>query len=100
MSLPVIPLPSSSVEVNGSPVTFRSLSRSEALKLQDYRGREDEAELLILQWATGATPEEAKAFQDGTPSPEVGKLTDAILVFSGLAEGDGDDPKADTSARS
>ncbi len=96
MALPVIPLPSDTVEVNGTEVRFRSLSRSEALKLQDYRGREDEAELLILQWATGATEEEAKAFQEGTANAEVGKLTDAILIFSGLADED-TDPKAGTS---
>jgi hypothetical protein len=84
--------------VNGTEVRFRSLSRAEALQLQDYRGREDEAELLILQWATGATPEEAHEFQSGTANAEVGKLTDAILIFSGLAEGT--DPKADTNGPS
>lgn len=99
MGLPIIPLPSSSVEVNGATVTFRSLSRAEALSLQDYRGREDEAEVLILQWATGATPEEAQAFRDGTMTAEAGKLIDAILVFSGLAEGD-TDPKAATNGHS
>ena len=104
MALPIIPLPSSTVEVNGSPVTFRSLSRSEALQLQGFRGREDEAEALILQWATGATPEEAQAFREGTMTAEAGKLVDAILIFSGLAEADEDgepiDPKAGTNGRS
>jgi hypothetical protein len=31
---------------------------------------------------------------------EAGKLIDAILVFSGLAEGDETDPKAGTNGRS
>jgi hypothetical protein len=84
------------VEVNGEPVAFRSLSRAEAMQLQDLRGREDEAEVLILSWATGCTPEEASAFRDSTPAKEAGKLTDAILIFSGLASDDGD-PKGDTS---
>jgi len=100
MALPIIPLPSSSVEVNGTAVTFRSLSRAEALSLQDYRGREDEAEALILQWATGCTADEAQAFRDSTMTEEAGKLIDAILIFSGLAEGDGPDPKAATNGHS
>jgi hypothetical protein len=105
VALPVIPLPSSVVEVNGAPVPFRSLSRSEALALQDFRGREDEAEVYILVAATGCTEEEAQAFREGTMTMEAGKLIDAILVLSGLAEGtdpagDPIDPKAATNGRS
>lgn len=99
MALPIIPLPSSTVEVNGTEVHFRSLSRSEAMKLRDMRGREDEAEVMVIAWATDCTEDEAKAFLDGTQTVEAGKLTDAILIFSGLAEGD-DDPKDDMNGLS
>lgn len=95
MSLPTIPLPSSTVEVNGKPVSFRSLSRSEGLKLRQYAGREDEAEVFIVACATDFPEDAVRAFLGSTTFTEAQKLTDAILTFSGLA-GD-DDPKADTS---
>ncbi len=97
MALPVIPLPSSSVEVNGTEVRFRSLSRSEALELKELRGDLAAAEVLIISKATGSTEEEAQTFREGTPTMEAGKLIDAILVFSGLAEEEDTDPKADTN---
>jgi hypothetical protein len=100
VALPIIPLPASVVDVNGTPVAFRSLSRSEALALQDFRGREGEAEVYILVKATGCTEEEAQAWRESTLTMEAGKLIDAILVFSGLAEGDETDPKAGTNGRS
>jgi hypothetical protein len=100
VALPIIPLPASVVDVNGTPVPFRSLSRSEALALQDYRGREGEAEVYILVKATGCTEDEAQAWRDATMTMEAGKLIDAILVFSGLAEDEDVDPKAATNGRS
>lgn len=108
MPLPVKPLPESSVEVNGERVDFRSLSRAEAMKLQDYRGREDEAEIMVVSWATSISADEVAAFRESTPAKVFGVLTDAILVFSGLASQaeideaeakgkDVPDPKPDTS---
>ena len=98
MPLPIIPLPSSTVEVNGSPVTFRSLSRSEALKLRGMQGREDEAEVMIVAWACDTSEDDARLFLSSTTVEEAGKLSDAILIFSGLADADEEgepiDPKA------
>ncbi|MEN2251242.1 hypothetical protein, partial [Enterococcus faecium] len=62
MSLPVSPLATGSVDINGTPVPLRSLSRAEAIKLQTFRGRADEAEPFILSCATGVTVEEATAW--------------------------------------
>jgi hypothetical protein len=105
MSLPVIPLPSSSVEVNGTPVSFRSLSRSEAIVLQGMRGDLDEQDAFVIMCGTDSTREDVDAFRSATAPMEAGRLTDAILVLSGLAEGEdaaGDpvDPKAATNGRS
>ena len=100
MALPIRPLPTSSVEVNGAEVSFRSLSRAEALALQDYKGREDEAEVFILVKATGCSEDEAQAFRSESLTRDAGLLIDAILELSGLT-GDGSaDPKPDTSAPS
>ena len=103
MPLPSRPLPTDEVEVNGEFVRFRSLSRAEALKLQDYRGREDEAEAFILAAALGdVSVDEAMAWRETTTTLESSKLIDAILVFSGLASeaGTPEDPKPATSEHS
>lgn len=85
MSLPVVPLPRGSVEIAGELVTFRSLSRSEALHMQTFRGREDEAEIHLLVCGTGVTSDEAKAWRDSVDTETAGILIDAIINVSGLA---------------
>jgi len=102
MTLPVRPLPASSVEVNGTPVSFRSLSRAEALKLtQDFKDDVDAAEVFVLVCATGVTDEEARTWRAETTTDEAGKLIDGILIFSGLAtEAEAPDPKPSTNGAS
>jgi hypothetical protein len=84
MTLPIISLATDSLELNGTAVEYRSMSRAEALKLQDYKGRPDEAENYILMCGTGCTEDEAKAFRDGSDTATAGLLIDGILVLSGL----------------
>ncbi len=45
------------MEIGGIPVAYHSLSRAQALQLNGYRGREDEAEVFIL--VAGASVTEA-----------------------------------------
>lgn len=86
MALPVKPLPESSALVNGTSVTFRSLSRTEALHVQTFANNEDGAEVFVLAKACSVSDQEAQAFLDSTPTLEAGKLLEAILVFSDLAK--------------
>ncbi len=91
MPLPINPLPTSSVEVGGTAVAIRSLSRSEALRMNAFLGREDEAEVFLLVCGTGCTDDEAKAFRDGNDTDTAGLLIDAIIVLSGLSRKRGPD---------
>jgi hypothetical protein len=103
MPLPISPLATGSVEIGGQTVGYRSLSRAEALKLNDYQGRADDAELFLLVTSTGCTEDEARAFREGNDLKTAGLLIDGILILSGLAirDDDGDVlPKARTSSKS
>lgn len=100
MSLPIRPLPTDSIEVNGEPVEYRSLSRSEAMRVTtDFAGNADGAEVFIIARGTGVSEADAIAWRDVTDMTEAGQLVDAILYLTGLAKrptdgGRAADPKA------
>ena len=79
-----------SASIGDTEVTYRSLSRAEALHLQSFQGRPDEAEVYILAKGTGCTDDEAQAFREGVDLETAGLLIDGILELSGLTNG----PKA------
>lgn len=97
-ALPAIPLPRRTVTVGGVDVEFRSLSRSEALKVTtDFEDRADAAEIFILSRGVGITEEAAAKWRDETDPEEAGKVIDGIVILSGLADApkEGEpDPKA------
>ncbi len=95
MPLPIPALPSGSIDLGGGAVVeYRSLSRAQAMKLQGYKGREDQAEDWIVACGLGITVKEAHAWRDAVPFDVGGRLVDAIIEISGLEKpGDGDDPK-------
>lgn len=84
MDLPKIALPTSEVLVGDTLVPIKSLTRSQALKVHTFEGREDEAEDFILACGTGLTMAEAHAWRDSVDLHTAGLLTDAIIVLSGL----------------
>lgn len=86
MPLPIKPLPTDELEINGQRVEYRSLSRAQALKVHEFVGREDEAEVYLLMCGTGCTEEEARAFREGNDAETAGLLIDAIIVISGLTK--------------
>lgn len=94
MALPKIALPSSSIELGGERVEFHSLSRSQALKLNGYQGREDEAEDFMLASALDVSLEEAHEWRDSTDLETVGQLIDAVIELSGLTG-----PKAEAAPK-
>ena len=99
MPLPIVPLTQGSVVIGGETVEYRALSRAEAMTLNGYRGREDEAEVFILMAGTGCSQDEAKAFREGNDVETAGALIDGILILSKLASDD-TDPKAKSRGRS
>lgn len=92
MPLPSIALFRQTINVGGTDVSVRALSRAEAMQLSDYKDRLGEAEVFILMCGTGCTEEEAKEFRQNNSVETAGLLVDGILALSGIA-GD-DDPKA------
>lgn len=84
MPLPINPLPTDSVEIAGQRVEIRSLSRAQALRLREFVGREDEAEVFLLVCGTGCTEDEARAFREGNDATTAGVLVDAIIAVSGM----------------
>lgn len=86
--LPIKPLARDTVLIDGQAVEYHSMSRAQALKLNDFKGREDEAEIFILVSGTGCSEDEARAFREGNDTETAGLLIDGILVLSGLAKKD------------
>jgi hypothetical protein len=88
--LPKISLPTKEVHLSdGSSVTVRGLSRSEAL---DYVGKdfdERDIEIKLLSKVCEVTEEEAEKWIGETPSADVGTIVEGILELSGLTEQSG-----------
>lgn len=89
MALPVVPIPTATIELAGTPVTYRSLSRAEALRMAtDYRADPEGAQVFLLARGAGVTEDEARAWLDSTDPATAGKLVDAIIILTGLATPD------------
>jgi len=85
MPLPQVALPEGELtEGPLSGVKYHSLSRSQAMKVHTFAGREDEAEDFIVACGTDQTVEEAHAWRDSVSLEVAGQLVDAIIVISGL----------------
>jgi len=81
-TLPLSPLPTSTVKVGGKDVPIRSLTRTEAGKMADAA----DAEVHVLSCGADVTPEEAAAWLDAVDFPTATGLLTAILTLSGLTE--------------
>ena len=84
--LPHIPLPTDEVELAGTTIKITSLSRSQVLKLNNFANNPDEAETFILACGTGITEEEAAEWRNSVDPLTAGKLIDAIILLTGLAD--------------
>ena len=102
-NLPQVPLPSGTfTEGPLAGVEYHSLSRSQALKLQSFKGKEDAAEDYIVACGTNPlnpTESEQKAamasahvWRSSVALGVAGELVDAIIMLSGLSGDSG--PKA------
>jgi hypothetical protein len=72
------------LEIGGETVEYHAMPRAQALKLNGLKGREDEAEVLILTSGTGCTEDEAQAFREANDTETAGLLIDSIIRLSGL----------------
>jgi hypothetical protein len=86
MPLPVKPLPTGSVTIEGTVVAIRALSRSEVVQLRKYEGNEDDAEPFVVACATGETEEEARRWLGSVSVETGGALLNEVLALTGLVD--------------
>ena len=87
-ALPIKPLPTGSVTIEGTDVPIRALSFTETKAMVSLNDDTDAADVLVLTAGTGATDDEARAWLAGTDAATVNDLLLAILRLSGLASSD------------
>lgn len=90
MGLPKIALPKDEVDLDGTKVPVRGLSRAEVLEMGTYGEDISKAETIALMYGCGVTEEEAQQWREDTPADAVGLVLDRIVELSGLA------PKAES----
>lgn len=98
--LPQIPLHSQMVDVGGTKVEVRSLSRAEQLNLAKMSDDIEAAEVALIAWSTGFAEDEVKTWREDTPGGVVGFLVDEIVRISGMVEGAGKSGGTSVSSRS
>lgn len=84
MPLPLIPLPTTTIDVGGQKVTIRSLSRGERLAIA---GLEDDARVLeayVVGLSVGVDPAEAREWLAGVLPDIADKLVLDVMEWSGL----------------
>jgi hypothetical protein len=87
MALPVPGLASGTVEIDGTAVPIRSLSRDEVVALSALRDDTAAAEVLILSRACSITEDEAREWRTKVDAETAGLLLSEIAALSGLARG-------------
>ena len=84
MPLPLIPLPTTTIEVGGQKVTIRSLSRGERLALADLDLDARGLEAYIVGRCTETPDEEAAAWLAAVAPDVADKLIADTMEWSGL----------------
>jgi hypothetical protein len=87
VTLPDVPLPRDTVQVDGVPVAVRGLSRSEVARLSSFAGDFDGAENWVLACGAEVSEDEAKAWRAAVPPDAAGLVIDRICELSGITEG-------------
>lgn len=90
MSLPKIPPPRSTVEVNGELVEIRGLTRAEAARCQkmvEQGAAWADLEIAVVGYGTDTPTDDVAAWYEATDGHAVEALVDAIKTLSRLDEG-------------
>lgn len=84
MTLPSVPLPSSTVVINEQSIAIRSLTRKETMQIKAGAEDLEECEILLLMYGTNSSREEVVAFRETTPPQATDDLVTAIADLSGF----------------
>jgi hypothetical protein len=87
MALPAVPLGTGTVEVGGTDVPIRSLSRTEVVSLSAFGTDTNTAEIFMLSRSCGITEDEARVWLTEVNAETAGTLLGAIGRMSGLLVG-------------
>lgn len=90
MSLPKIPAAREAVDVDGTFIEIRSLTRAEAMRfarMTDDGARGADLEIPVLAAATDTDPDETRAWYENTPTHVIDVVLEAIKRLSRLDEG-------------
>jgi len=75
------------VDVAGTKIEVRSLSRAEQLKLTQYENDLDTAETVMIAMTTGFSEDEVRTWREETPGDVVNDLIEQIARISGVNRG-------------
>lgn len=89
MALPSIPLPTSSIKIDGYEFEIRGLTRSESLRIGRLieAGDKEAAENFGVACGTNTPEDETRQWRNSVPSGVVQELINEISKLSGLFEG-------------
>lgn len=85
MPLPLIPLPTTTIDVGDQRVTMRSLSRGEVLRIAELPEDPREVEAFIVSCAFDVPTEEAKAWLSASHPDVVNRTLVALMEWSGMS---------------
>lgn len=93
--LPVKAMPTATVDIDGTAIEVRGLSRAEALKLNTSysEATADEAEVFVLSHGASVDEDEAREWLQTTDTTTAGLLIDKIIELSGIIDQNGKAPK-------
>lgn len=86
MGLPVVPLPSDSVEVAGEKVQVRGLSYDAVVRFQAFDSPAD-SQAFLLAFGLDMPEDEVREWSNSTPADVVEPVIRRIAELSGLIEG-------------
>lgn len=84
MTLPIKPLPTGTVTIEGTDVPIHGLSRADVMRLRNFKGNEDEAEPFVIAAGTGVSEDEAREWLGSVDLITGGRLLEAIFALTGL----------------
>lgn len=84
MPLPIRPLATATFDLDGQSIEYRSLSRTEVVKLADLNEDTSAAEAFMVSNSAGVTVEEATTWLNSVDAKTADGFLTAVSVLSGL----------------